>query len=114
VATAIAANAVVAANILHLDMTFLRDRFCEDRIRLDPATILSDFRRPGTCFADIGRAPRPAGGEQRRHLIADESKNNPFASNGPAVVVCDALSALMAFLGIRIRAAPRRRSLKPN
>jgi len=27
VATTVAANAVVAANIFHLDMTFLRDRF---------------------------------------------------------------------------------------
>src|SRR5438445_11764540 len=33
VATTIAANVVVAANILHLDMTFLRDRSCEDRVR---------------------------------------------------------------------------------
>jgi hypothetical protein len=33
VATTIAANAVVAANIFHLDMTFLRDRSCEDRVR---------------------------------------------------------------------------------
>jgi hypothetical protein len=29
VANNIAANAVVAANIFHLDMTFLPDRFCE-------------------------------------------------------------------------------------
>src|SRR3954469_59601 len=43
VATTIAANAVVAANIFHLDMTFLHDRSCEDRVRLDPATILSDI-----------------------------------------------------------------------
>src|SRR6266550_5001956 len=33
VATTIAANAVDAANIFHLDMTFLRDRSCEDRVR---------------------------------------------------------------------------------
>src|SRR6266852_1776907 len=33
VASTIAANAVVAANIFHLDMTFLHDRSCEDRVR---------------------------------------------------------------------------------
>jgi hypothetical protein len=40
VAITIAASAVVAANIFHLDMTFLRDRSCEDQVSLDPATIL--------------------------------------------------------------------------
>src|SRR3954467_278057 len=33
VASTIAANAVVAANFFHLDMTFLHDRSCEDRVR---------------------------------------------------------------------------------
>jgi hypothetical protein len=50
VATTIAANAVVAANIFHLDMTFLHDRSCEDRVRLDPATILSDIVALGHAF----------------------------------------------------------------
>src|SRR6476619_3540568 len=42
VAITIAASAVVA-NIFHLGMTFLHDRPCEDRVSLDPATILSDI-----------------------------------------------------------------------
>src|SRR3954469_19458571 len=41
VASTIAANAVVAANIFHLDMTFLPDRFFASS--LDLATILSDI-----------------------------------------------------------------------
>src|SRR4029450_11150383 len=42
VAITIAANAVVAANIFHLDMTFLPDRSCEDRVR-SIRHILSDI-----------------------------------------------------------------------
>jgi hypothetical protein len=41
VASTIAASAVVAANIFHLDMTFLPDRFFASS--LDLATILSDI-----------------------------------------------------------------------
>src|SRR5438445_9849116 len=90
VATTIAANAVVAANIFHLDMTFLRDRSCEDRVRLDPATILSDIVVLG--HASGYRMSAAARRRQRPDLIGGKVKeqrirNQPwlFAPYPPSI-----------------------------
>src|SRR6266567_894678 len=72
VATTTAANAVDAANIFHLDMTFLRDRSCEDRVRLDPATILSDIVVLG--HASGYRMSAAARRRQRPDLIGGKVK----------------------------------------